>query len=220
MRRLETVIATCHILPISLASANSTSSVLTGTNYSVKHALGYDIYTDSTMDAYADHENPYWKLSMKYGGSQQSFEAAVDSLCTHKVFLATTVPADTLTDITILVLASPKTMGTTALIAAFLAIRIVVASKKLIMVVSLIALLIMSIFVISIIFHARSITSISLLTLVSYDMLIFTLAIIRMIMFSKSILYKFLFILCLIIILSAHILYAILFAILNEGTNL
>jgi len=78
--------------------------------------------------------------------------------------------------------------------------------KKLIMVVSLIALLIISILVISIIFHARSITSISLLTLVSYDMLIFTLALIRMIMLSKSMLHKLLFLFCLIIILSAHIL--------------
>lgn len=112
----------------SLTSSNSTSSGLAGTNYSAKYALGYDIYTDSTMDAYADHETPYWKLSMKYGGPQQSFESAIDSLCSNEVVLAAAVPAATLTAITTLVLASPETMGTTALIAALLAVGIVVAS--------------------------------------------------------------------------------------------
>lgn len=79
-------------------------------------------------------------------------------------------------------------------------------NKKFIILISIIALVLISIFIISISTHARKITLISLISLMLYTMFLFILRIVKMIMFSKSIFYKILSILVLIFIISSYIL--------------
>jgi hypothetical protein len=112
---------------IPMAPASLPSNII-AEHFDSYFGIGYDIYTNHTMDAYADHETNYWKLGMKYGASQQTFETATDNLCTNEVHLLTAVSGATIAACVTALLAAPGTLGTSALLALLLTLGIVVVS--------------------------------------------------------------------------------------------
>lgn len=119
--------------PITFSTIPKVNTKMTTSSLIAEHSdqyygIGYDIYSNNTMDAYADEENPNWKLGMKYGAAQKTFETATDTLATNEVAVEAAFPASLVVALMAAIGVAPETLGWTAFLAFAITLGVAAAN--------------------------------------------------------------------------------------------